>query len=67
LTLKRPTEAGHHPDRTTTGIDIVIIMTVTTEDETIRQGGGPQEVITHPPRGETDPGDLLLLQKEPAA
>ena len=48
-------------------LDIVIIMTAMTEDEIIHQGGDPQEVITRPPGGETDPGDLLLLQKEPAA
>ena len=45
-------------------LDIAIIMMAMTEDGIIHQGGGLREAITHPPGGETDPGDLLLLIRE---
>lgn len=66
MTQRRPAEAGHHPDRTMTGTDIVIIMMAMTEDGTIHQGGGLREGITRLPGGETDLGYLLLLLSEEA-
>lgn len=64
MTQRRPVEAGHHLDRTTTETDIVIIMMAMTEDVTIRQGGGLQEGITRLLGGETELGYLLLLLRE---
>lgn len=66
MTQRRPAEAGHHPDRTMTGTDIVIIMMAMTEDVTIRQGGGLQEGIIRLLGGETELGYLLLLLREEA-
>ena len=45
-------------------LDIAIIMMAMTEDGIIHQGGGLREAITHPPEGETDPGDLLHQIRE---